>query len=90
MWLGAVAQAESASSTETATILLKLDLRIGRRIGRNHKGSLARFLNADAGARKNRVSILRLSVSLSSSSILKNAALAKITPVDGEFLTART
>ena len=33
IWLGAVAQAESASSTQTATILLKLDLRIGRRIG---------------------------------------------------------
>ncbi|WP_210213166.1 hypothetical protein, partial [Mesorhizobium sp. M1E.F.Ca.ET.063.01.1.1] len=46
IWLGAVAQAESASSMETATILLKLDLRIGRRIGRNHKRSLASFLNA--------------------------------------------
>ncbi|WP_292278841.1 hypothetical protein, partial [Mesorhizobium sp.] len=84
-----VAQADSASSTQTATILLKLDLRIGRRIGRNHKRSLARFLNADAGSAKNPVSIFRPTASLFSSSISKNAALAKIAPANGEFLTAR-
>jgi hypothetical protein len=44
--LGGVAQAESASSTQTAPILLKLELRIGRAIGRNHKGNLAASVNA--------------------------------------------
>jgi hypothetical protein len=47
IWLGGVAQADSASSTVTATILRKLDLPIGRGLGRNHKGNLAAFLNAD-------------------------------------------
>src|SRR4051794_9930578 len=45
IWLGGFAQAGKASSTPTATILLKLELRIGKRIGRNHKGNLAVFLN---------------------------------------------
>ncbi|WP_162457993.1 hypothetical protein [Mesorhizobium tianshanense] len=64
IWLGGVAQADSASSTLTAPILLKLDLPIGAGLGRKHKRNLAAFLNGSsvALAGKARINIPTVSV----------------------------